>query len=201
MSPVPSERKSWGPLIATIDLLFLVVAFFTLLLFFVQKERQHAQVRLSQVEETLANAVPSLADAPEQHGNALVTLVERLMTLQKREQNRQLQVQQREELRHTRPIARINYEVRPGGAIVYDGRTLTPREFKADVIDPARKTSWLAIRAYAPPETPFGDVVAMRKLLLENGAEFDTYWDNLAEAGAPSPAGNSASSPTNRARP
>jgi hypothetical protein len=183
MSLAPSERKSWGPLIATIDLLFLVVAFFTLLLFFVQKERAQTQVRLNQVEESLAAALPPSAETEEQRGNALVTLVERLMTVQKAEQLREVQAQQREERRKTRPTMRVNYQVLPGGKILYDGQTYTPAEFKAHVIDPSRQGSWLAIRAHAPPETPFGEVVAMRKLLLENGGEFDTYWDNLAEAG------------------
>lgn len=182
MSTVPSERKSWGPLIATIDLLFLVVAFFTLLLFFVQKEREQAKVQVNKMQETLAAALPEANRTPEEKGNAMVTLVERLMAIQKDEQDRQEQAQKREERRRMRPIERVNYQVLPGGTIVYDGRRFSADEFKSQVIDTARKSHWLAIRAYAPPETPFGEVVAMRKLLLDNGGEFDTYWDNLSES-------------------
>jgi hypothetical protein len=195
MSLVPSERKSWGPLIATIDLLFLVVAFFTLLLFFVQKERAQTQVRLNQVEESLAAAMPSSSESKEQRGNALVMLVERLMTLQKEEQVKEVQAQQREERRKSRPVVRVNYQVLPGGKILYDGQIYVPQNFRLQVIDPNRKVNWLAIRAYAPPETPFGDVVAMRKLLLENGGEFDTYWDNLTDS-ATGPAGSASGTST-----
>jgi len=192
MSLVPSERKSWGPLIATIDLLFLVVAFFTLLLFFVQKERAQTKTQLNQVEESLAAAIPPSATTNEARGNAMVTLVERLMSLQKEEQLKEVQAQQREERRKSRPTMRVSYQVLPGGRIFYEGNTYPIAEFRAKVIAPARQANWLAIRAYAPPDTPFGEVVAMRKLLLENGGEFDTYWDNLTEnpngpAGAASP--------------
>ena len=197
MSLVPSERKSWGPLIATIDLLFLVVAFFTLLLFFVQKEREHAKVQVSQMEEALKAGLPE-ATPPEQQGSAMVQLVERLMTIQKDEKDRQAQIAQREERRRMRSIEKVNYEVLPGGSIVYEGRTYRADEFKSLVIDPARRTHWLAIRAYALPETPFGQVVAMRKLLLDNGGEFDTYWDNLADAAGAPAAG--ASPPAPRAK-
>jgi hypothetical protein len=193
MSAVPSERKSWGPLIAMIDLLFLVVAFFTLLLFFVQKERDRAQVRVNRMQETLAAAMPQdTAPSPERQGNAMVNFVERLMAIQKEEQDRQAQAQQRDERRRLRPVERVNYQVLAGGSIVYEGRTYRAGEFKSEVVDRARQTHWLAIRAYAPPETPFGDVVAMRKLLLENGGEFDTYWDNLAEGAAAPRASNAA---------
>lgn len=183
MSLVPSERKSWGPLIATIDLLFLVVAFFTLLLFFVQRERQQAEYQLSRVQES-AGTLSMAAESAETRGNALVTLVERLMTLQKEDQDRQVQVQRQEERRRTRATVRVNYEVRPDGRIVYEGKAYAPREFRSQVVVPLRKDRWLALRAHAPPDTPFGEVVATRKLLLENGGEFDTYWDNLEEGAA-----------------
>jgi hypothetical protein len=184
MTPAPVERKSWGPLIATIDLLFLVVAFFTLLLFYVQKDRHQATVRLNQVEESLAAAMPQ-NQSPEQRGNALVKLVDRLMVIQKEEKTREQQAADREERHHMRATVRVNYQVLPGGRIVYEGHTYTPQQFKAAVIDPARKSNWLAIRATASPQTPFGEVVAMRKLLLDNGGEFDSYWDNLTDNSTP----------------
>lgn len=184
MSSAPSERKSWGPLIATIDLLFLVVAFFALLLFFVQQEREQTRVQLNQVQESLAGAMPASAETPAARGNALVELAERLMALDKQDQDRQAQAQRQDERRRVRKTVRVHYEVLPGGRIQFEGRAYTPQQFKSEVVAPMRKDSWLAFRAYAAPQTPFGEVVATRKLLLENGAEFDTYWDNLAEGGA-----------------
>ncbi len=184
MSSVPSERKSWGPLIATIDLLFLVVAFFTLLLFFVQKEREQARVQLERVQGSLSAALPEGVVNPEARGNAMVELVERLMAVQKEEKDRQAQLERQEERRNLRRTVRVNYEVLPGGRIVYEGRGYSPQEFRNQVVVPLRRSNWLALRAYAAPETPFGEVVATRKLLLENGAEFDTYWDNLTDRGA-----------------
>jgi hypothetical protein len=184
MNAVPSERKSWGPLIATIDLLFLVLAFFTLLLFFVQKEREQARVKLERVEGSLAAALPEGIVSPEARGNAMVELVERLMAIQKVEQDRQAKLERQEERRQMRRTVRINYEVLPGGRIVYEGRTYSPSEFRSQVVAPLRRSNWLAFRAYAAAETPFGEVVATRRQLLENGAEFDTYWDNLTDSGA-----------------
>jgi len=162
MSPAPSERKSWGPLIATIDLLFLVVAFFTLMLFFVQKEREQTRMQLNQVQESLAGAMPATAETPEARGNALVNLVERLMNLQREDQDRQAQAQRQDERRRTRKTVRVNYEVLPGGRIQFEGKAYTPQEFRNLVVAPMRKDSWLAFRAYAPPRTPFGEVVATR---------------------------------------
>jgi hypothetical protein len=184
MSSAPSERKSWGPLIATIDLLFLVVAFFTLLLFFVQQEREQARMQLNQVQQSLAGALPPSAATPEERSNALVELVDRLMALEKADQDRQAQAQRQDERRRLRKTVRVNYQVLPGGRIRFEDRAYTPQAFRSEVVARLRKDSWLAFRAYAPPQTPFGEVVATRKLLLENGGEFDTYWDNLAEGGA-----------------
>jgi hypothetical protein len=188
MSLAPSERKSWGPLIATIDLLFLVVAFFVLLLFFVQRDREQARVKLEQVQESLAGAMPATAQTEEARGNAMVELVDRLMALEKKDQDKQAQAQSRDERQRQRKTVRVNYQVLPGGRILYEGQAYSPQEFRSHVVGPLRKGSWLAFRAYASPLTPFGEVVATRKLLLESGGEFDTYWDNLAEAAA-APAG------------
>lgn len=185
MRALPSERKSWGPLIATIDLLFLVVAFFTLLLFFVQKEREQARVQLERVQGSLSAGLPEGIVNPEARGNAMVKLVERLMAIQKEEKDREVMLERQEERRQLRGTVRIDYEVLPGGRIVYEGRAYTPLKFRSQVVLPQRRSSWLAFRAHAAPETPFGEVVATRKLLLENGGEFDTYWDNLTEKGAP----------------
>jgi hypothetical protein len=182
MNAAPSERKSWGPLIATIDLLFLVVAFFTLLLFFVQKERKEAQVQLERVQEQL-DALPE-NQGVENRGNALANLVERLMTFQQEEQERQARLRAQDERRRSRPVERVEYQILPGNRIVFQGRTYSSAEFRQQVVAPLRQSRWLTFRAYAPPDTPFGEVVAARRLLLENGGEFDTYWDNLADRSA-----------------
>ena len=42
-----------------------------------------------------------------------------------------------------------------------------------------RKDRWIAFRAFAGPQTPFGTVVRLRRRLLKGSGEFDTYWDNV----------------------
>ncbi|HUJ77319.1 MAG TPA: hypothetical protein VL359_20810, partial [bacterium] len=88
---------------------------------------------------------------------------------------------QRETLRLSRPIVRLDYQLLPGNRVLYQGRQYALGRFKSQVVDPLRAHNWIAFRAYAPPQIPFGQVVASRRLLLDNGGDFDTYWDNLTE--------------------
>jgi Ni/Co efflux regulator RcnB len=192
--PFPAEKRSWGPLIATIDLLFLVVAFFALLLFFVQQQKQNAVAQLEQVQATVSGggeapsapdaAQPASAAATAADSQQLIARLQHLMELQGQETERQRERQAREERRGRRETSKLEYQVLPGGRIGYQGHSYAPADFRRQVVQPLRDAHWVALRAYAPQQTPFGDVVASRRLLLENGGEFDTYWDNVTESEA-----------------
>ena len=51
---LPAEKRSQGPLYATIDLLFLLVCFFLLLMFFMQQNKNAAQSQMEAAQQTLA---------------------------------------------------------------------------------------------------------------------------------------------------
>ncbi|HKJ92745.1 MAG TPA: hypothetical protein VJ957_06235, partial [Longimicrobiales bacterium] len=63
--------------------------------------------------------------------------------------------------------------------------TYTLGTFLAQVVAPLRKDHWVAFRAYAAPQTPFGSVIEQRQVLLKDSNEFDTYWDNVTREEQP----------------
>ncbi len=178
MIVAPEERRSQGPLIVFIDLLFLLVAFFVLLLFFIQERHQLSDRQLEAVQESLARITGEEVNVPE----ALETLelvVERFLTAREEELERERIVAARKRRRAERERVRLEYRIDDDGRIVHEGRRYTPLAFLEAVVVPLRKSKWVAFRAYADRETSFGTVVDTRRVLLQDSNEFDTYWDNV----------------------
>ncbi len=173
------EKKSQGPLIVFIDLLFLLVAFFVLLLFFIQSRQDISEKEMEQVEQSLARIVGeevNLSKALSQ----LETIVDQFLSEQKQDLERQRQLARRRQRKAKRKSVRLEYNITPAGIFRYEGRTYAPGEFMAKVVNPLREKNWITFRGYASPETPFGKVIETRRLLLKDSNEFDTYWDNIS---------------------
>jgi hypothetical protein len=186
----PQEKRSQGPLIAFIDLLFLLVAFFTLLLFFIQQSRVVSEQKLAVVQKSLSRIIGQEVDVP-QAVKRLEPLLERFMAREEQQAEQRKQEAAREERRKQRTTFRLVYTLLPAGKVIYEGRTLDLAAFKSEVLDPLRRTHWVALRAYADPQTPFGLVVESRAILLQDSNEFDTYWDNVTRGKTPArPEGN-----------
>lgn len=188
-----SERRSQGPLIAFIDLLFLLVAFFVLLLFFIQERKEAAEQQLGQaqqelgvVEESLARIVGEQVDVREAV-ERLEPVIERFLQREQEDAARRQALAEREKRRRERTTYRLEYTVNAGGTVTHDGRTYTLQQFRERVVAPLREKHWIAFRAYAGRATPFGDVVQSRRVLLHDSNEFDTYWDNLTRETKPAP--------------
>jgi hypothetical protein len=184
----PEERSTRGPLFAFIDLLFLLVAFFTLLLFLVQQREQLTSTQIETVQQQLARVTGEEVDVPQ----ALETLervVEGFIATREAEQQREQEAAERVVRRATRSTVRLEYTIAPDGRVRHEGRSYDVEAFLRVVVAPLRGEHWLAFRAYAAPQTPFGTVVALRQTLLRDSNEFDTYWDNLARQAAPGGAG------------
>lgn len=179
------EKKSQGPLIAFIDLLFLLVAFFILILFFVQNEK-------TKTEATLENIKENLAEVDMQHStttevlNALGPMVEKFVEQKKREAEKERELSAKDLKKQSKGTIKVTYRLTSEGNIIFDNKTYSLKDFKQKIVRQLRKHKWVAFRAYASPETPFGKVVELRKILLENRGEFDTYWDNTSERAKPS---------------
>lgn len=184
----PEERSSRGPLVAFMDLLFLLVAFFVLLLFFIHERNQLSDQQLEAVQEQLARVTGEEVQVPEAL-DALEMVVERFLTAREAEIQAERKAAARRARRAARETVRLEYTLNARGRIVYEERTYTVQGFLDQVVAPLREEHWVAFRAYASPETPFGSVVAHRRVLLKDSNEFDTYWDNVtrkrAEGGAP----------------
>jgi hypothetical protein len=182
----PEEKSSRGPLIAFIDLLFLLVAFFTLLLFFVQQRTQLSDQQLESMQQQLQRVTGERVDIPEAL-ETLDRLVDRVVASRESEQERERVLAERQRRRSQREIVRLEYMLAPGGRIAYQGRNYSAQGFLTEVVAPIRKSHWVAFRALAAPQTPFGEVVSHRKLLLQDSNEFDTYWDNVTRPPPPAP--------------
>ena len=174
----PEEKSSRGPLIAFIDLLFLMVSFFVLLLFFVQHRQQLTEQQLQTMQQNLARITGEQVDVPK----ALQTLeqiADRFAAAQQAEQERERQLAERTRRKAQRNTVRLEYAIGPDGAIRYQGKAYKVDAFMKQVVEPLRKDHWVAFRAYAAAATPFGTVVEHRRALLQDASEFDTYWDNV----------------------
>jgi hypothetical protein len=178
---LPPEKRSQGPLVATIDLLFLLLCFFLLLLFFLEQNKSKAEAQLEAAQQTLARVTGEpAADVPKAL-QALEPVLQTFMVQQRQEAARQRELAARELRRQERETVKLNYHILPGSRVIYQERAYSVADFKARVVDPLRAERWIAFRALARPETPFGEVVASRRVLLENSGEFDTYWDNVTQ--------------------
>ena len=180
----PEEKRSLGPLIAFIDLLFLLVAFFTLLLFFVQQRHQLTEQQLQTMQQNLSRITGERVDVPK----ALETLeqiADRFVATQQAQQERERQLAERMKRRAQHDTVRLEYTIGVDGRIRHDGKSYDVAGFLKQVVEPLRQQHWVAFRAYAAPETPFGAVVEHRQALLKDASEFDTYWDNVPRQEAP----------------
>ena len=173
------EKRSTGPLVATIDLLFLLVAFFLLMLFFLQRQKTVAEAELKQTHQQL-ETVQAQKSTVEQVLERIEPYMGKITALEKAEEERLREEQARELRKRQKETFKLEYEVLPGGVILYRGKQMPLRRFAGEVVEPLREKHWLAFRALARPDTPFGVVVQSRRIVLENQQEFDTYWDNLA---------------------
>lgn len=177
MLPAP-EKRAQGSLVAFIDLLFLLVAFFTLLLFFIQQERTVAEEELEQTQQRLEETREARA-AAEQVVESLEPYMEKIAALQQAERERARREAEKAKRRARKDRVRVTYEVLADGDIRYRERVYGAEAFRREVVEPLREEHWISFRAFATPDTPFGQVVSTRRKLLEHQGEFDTYWDNL----------------------
>lgn len=194
MIAMTEERRAIGPLIAFIDLLFLLVAFFVLMLFFIQQKKSDAEVQLEQTQQELA-AVQEEKTTIERVLEEVQPFVGEIQVMRKVAEERRRAEEARALRKRQKETFRLDYEVLPGNLVRYEGRTYSIERFAAEVVTPLRATHWIGFRAQARPDTPFGQVVQSRRIVLEQQQEFDTYWDNLAPAGSPNPAPGAAPSP------
>jgi len=171
------ESKSQGSLFAFIDLLFLMVAFLVLLIFFMQLKKTSAESELENVQRELEESTQKQS-ALEETLNRLAPVLEQFTVRQHREAEKRRAAAAKEIRRRSRATERVVYTISKDGTVVYNNRVYTLAQFKV-LIDNMRKTKWIRFRGTATPDTPFGLVVAQRRVLLENSNEFDTYWDNL----------------------
>jgi hypothetical protein len=196
----PEEKSSRGPLIAFIDLLFLLVAFFTLIIFFLQQRHQLTETQIKMVQERLAQVTGEQVNVPQ----ALQTIqqaVNQFVATQQAQQAQEREAAARRERKAKRETVRLEYTLGANGRIVYQGRRYDVAGFLAQVVAPLRKDHWVAFRAYAAPQTPFGLVIEQRQKLLQDSNEFDTYWDNVTrdeQAPAQAPAAAPATGGTAR---
>jgi biopolymer transport protein ExbD len=178
MITVSEERRATGPLIAFIDLLFLLVAFFVLVLFFVQQRKSDAEVHLEQAQQQL-QAVQAEKSAVERVLEEVQPFVGEIQVMRKAAEERRRAEEARALRKRQKETFRLDYEVLPGNLVRYEGRAFAVERFAADVVEPLREQYWIGFRALARPDTPFGQVVHARRVVLEHQQEFDTYWDNL----------------------
>ena len=172
------EKHSQGGLFAFIDLLFLLVAFLVLMIFFMQLKKASAEVELEQVQERL-EAAEETKSVLEETLERLAPVIEQFTVRESREAEKRRAAAAKEIRRKSRTTARLNYSIEQDGSIRYNDRSYTMAQFTR-LVEELRKDQWISFRATASPDTPFGTVVAQRRILLENSGEFDTYWDNLA---------------------
>jgi len=181
---MPSEVRSQGPLIAFIDLMFLVVAFLVLLLFFIQQQHPTAEQsrKMAQERQMVQEQAQELAKARtavEHMAKQLEPYMAQLEKIKHEDTEKRRAALAREQRRNLKSSLRVEYLVTPQGQILYQDRQYSVAAFLRQVITPARRKHWLGLVASVAPEVPFGTVVAIRRELLQNRGEFDTYWDNL----------------------
>src|SRR5690349_21382364 len=140
---LPPEKRSQGPLIATIDLLFLLVCFFLLLIFFSQQKNQEAQKQVQAAQQTLARITGEEAPDVSKALQVLEPVLQTFMVKQREEAEKQRQLAAREVRRAQRDTVKVNYDVLPGGKVMHDGRTYSVDEFRAQVLTPLRKGKWV----------------------------------------------------------
>ncbi len=180
MNFAPVEKRSQGSLFAFIDLLFLLVAFLVLVLFFLNTTKSEAEVRLEAARDKLAT-LEQKKSAVDVALAKVAPILERFALQRHKEVERRLALAAKDKRRKARATVKVSYRIEMDGTIVYRKRTYSLKQFKTRVVDELRKDSWIAFRAFAAPQTPFGTVVGFRRRLLKGSGEFDTYWDNVTK--------------------
>ena len=175
-----SEKKSQGGLFAFIDLLFLLVAFLVLVLFFIKTVKSEAEVRLERAQDKISTMEQDKSALDEAMAK-VAPLLDKFAVLQRKEAERRRALAARDLRRKARDKVKLSYWIAPDGTVRYLDQTYTLEEFKTQVVDKLRKDKWIAFRAYAQPDTPFGKVIEFRRNLLKGSGEFDTYWDNVTK--------------------
>ena len=174
------EKRTQGHLFAFIDLLFLVVAFFILVLFFVRDRQVEAVAAMEKVQEKLAAAGEEQTSF-EATVTALTPMIEQFALRKNKEAERRQEFAARDLRKRRRTTFRLEYRIEQDGKILHKGRAYSLKGFRKGVVERLRKRHWIAFRAFAVPETPFGLVVKYRRAVLADSNEFDTYWDNLTK--------------------
>lgn len=174
------EKKSQGGLFAFIDLLFLLVAFMVLVLFFIKNVKSEAEVRLKHAQEKISTLEQDKS-ALDEAISKIAPILDKFAVQERKQAERRRALAARDLRRRARDKVKVTYQIAPDGRVNYLGKTYTLDAFKKQVVDKLRKDKWIAFRAYAQPNTPFGKVVAFRKKLLKGSGEFDTYWDNVSK--------------------
>jgi len=172
------EKKTNGALIVFVDLLFLLIAFFTLLLFFLQERHRISEKNLDAVEKSLSQITGKEMAIPEALAK-LETFVKKYVSEEELAKQRERKLANRQKRRAQRNTFRLEYKLESDGRIRYQNRLYTLEAFRREVVTPLRRRKWVSFRAFAGPQTPFGLVIDSRRFMLKNGNEFDTYWDNV----------------------
>lgn len=175
---IAGEKKSQGGLFAFIDLLFLLVAFMVLVIFFIKNVKSETEVRLESARDKIAT-MEQEKSALDEALSKIAPLLDKFSIQQHKNAERRRALAARDLRRNARDKINLSYRLAPDGKIIHRGKSYTLEDFKAQVVDNLRGDKWIAFRAYASPETPFGMVIRFRKKLLKNSGEFDTYWDNV----------------------
>lgn len=178
------EKHSNGTLIVFVDLLFLLIAFFTLLLFLIQERHRISDKNMDAVEKSLSRITGQEMAIPAAIAK-LETFVEKYVAERQLAKQREKRLAARRKRRTQRTLIRLEYQIAPDGNILYKNRRYSPVDFQREVVTPLRRKKWLAFRALAHPDTPFGKVVESRRFMLKDGNEFDTYWDNVTPGPKP----------------
>lgn len=163
-----TERHSQAALLVFVDLLFLLIALFTILLFYSSRQSAATRTAMEQAAGRILGREVELSEA-------LDTLTPALQELMEERRVRETKSQRRAE----RTVQVVRYTLEPNGDLFYKGKSYMPEAFAAQVLAPLRKQHWISLRAYAPSQVSFGQVVRMRRILLRQRGEFDSYWDNI----------------------
>jgi hypothetical protein len=175
---ITEEQKSTGALFAYIDLLFLVICFFLLLLTNAGKQSEEQKSEVSIVKEQLKELQKKYILAT-QRLQILEPLAAKAQAIEKNELHERQIAKARKVRKGRKKVARILYQVLVGEKVQHQGKVISVYYFLNHIINPLRKNSWIALRSSASSSIPFGDVVKIRKILLKDQGEFDTFWSSV----------------------
>lgn len=164
------NKKSLNPLVSYIDLLFLLVCFFIFLVKSIVQETFEQQKFVHQITKQLGYSEFNLEQVEEKliELNRLAEVAKEYLNKEEAQKTRFQQ----------RPVVQIKYQVAPESGVYYEERYFEMEAFLTEVVAPIRQESWISFVSYANPNIPFGRVIDVRRALLKNREEFDTFWSN-----------------------